>query len=337
MAPSLIKDSFEWGGSVHPLLIDGTEIQHLSLCNPSILELEKDNKYLINLRWVSYYLHHCENKQKYQTPWGPLCYVRPDEDPYLRTQNYICDLNLDEFSIQNPRLIDDSLFDPPEPWEFVGLEDIKLSCWNNKIYGSGVRRFAPNGMGRMQMSELKISDNKAIEIERNFIEAPVDKFAYCEKNWMPIIDQPYRFIKWCSPLEVVEADTNQIFSDSKFCHSKVVALNSERPVPNHIGARGGSQVIPYKGYYIAAIHEVDGWHNQKNDRDAFYFHRFIVWDKDWNFIKASDRFTFMHGRIEFSCGMASFKDDFLITFGFQDNSAYLFKMPKKQFDTIMGL
>jgi hypothetical protein len=45
----------------------------------------------------------------------------------------------------------------------------------------------------------------------------------------------------------------------------------------------------------------------------------------------------MHGRIEFCCGMASYKDNFLITFGFQDNTAYLFKMPKKYFDKLLKI
>jgi len=35
--------------------------------------------------------------------------------------------------------------------------------------------------------------------------------------------------------------------------------------------------------------------------------------------------------------MASYKDSFLITFGFQDNSANLFKMPKSFFDEYVGI
>ena len=95
---SLVKDCFEEGGSIHPLLIDSSITKGLSLCNTSILETEKDSKYLLNIRWVSYYLHHNENHQKFQTPWGPLNYVRPDEDQHLRTENYICDLDLERFN-----------------------------------------------------------------------------------------------------------------------------------------------------------------------------------------------------------------------------------------------
>ena len=353
MVFSLVKDSFSKGGSIHPLLISPEITKHLSLCNTSILEVEKDSRYLLNVRWVSYYLHHCENKQKYQTPWGPLNYVRPDCDEYLRTENYICDLNLVDMTAHNPRKIDEGKFPSPQEWDFVGAEDLRLTQWNGKIYGSGVRRFFPDGRGRMQVSSLNIDTNKVVEEERVFIEAPTNPESYCEKNWMPLTDSPFVYLKWCSPVEVVQADPTmkslfpqeypvvdpqdgKIKTATNICSSRTW-VSKQNELPLGLEPRGGSQVIPYKDYYIAAIHEVDGWHNEKNDRDAYYYHRFIVWDKNWNLVSYSDKFTFMHGRIEFCCGLASYKDSFLITFGFQDNTAFLFKMSKKHFDELLKI
>ena len=206
MVPSLVKNCFEEGGSIHPLLIDPEITKHLSLCNVSILELKRDSKYLLNIRWVSYYLHHCEKDQKYQTPWGPLNYVRPDVDQRLRTENYICDLDLQEMTPVNPRKIDESKFKAPAEWDFVGAEDIRLTMWDGQLYGSSVRRFAPNGEGRMQVSKLNVSSKSAIEEERFYIEAPLDPNAYCEKNWMPVLEAPFTYVKWCSPVEVVKAN-----------------------------------------------------------------------------------------------------------------------------------
>lgn len=37
----------------------------------------------------------------------------------------------------------------------------------------------------------------------------------------------------------------------------------------------------------------------------------------------------MDARVEFSCGLAEFEGSFLITFGFQDNAAYIAKVPVK--------
>jgi predicted GH43/DUF377 family glycosyl hydrolase len=33
-------------------------------------------------------------------------------------------------------------------------------------------------------------------------------------------------------------------------------------------------------------------------------------------------------KIEFSCGLAEYRDDFLITFGAQDNAAYILRISK---------
>jgi predicted GH43/DUF377 family glycosyl hydrolase len=40
----------------------------------------------------------------------------------------------------------------------------------------------------------------------------------------------------------------------------------------------------------------------------------------------------MGAKIEFSCGMTKYKNDYLITFGFQDNSAYLLRIPEELLD-----
>ena len=52
----------------------------------------------------------------------------------------------------------------------------------------------------------------------------------------------------------------------------------------------------------------------------------MVWDKDWNLIKASRQFDFLGADVEFAVGMTEYRDDILITFGFQDNAAYLLKV-----------
>ena len=51
-------------------------------------------------------------------------------------------------------------------------------------------------------------------------------------------------------------------------------------------------------------------------------------DKEFNIIKYTPAFHFLDADVEFSIGMAEYRDDYLITFGFQDNAAYLLKAPK---------
>ena len=342
MEESLIPQILENGGTVVPLTIDSKETGGMGLCNPSIWQIPNSPNYLLNIRHVSYYLHHCEGDQKFQTPWGPLNYVRPDNDPYLRTKNYICDYSLDDiYKVSSPRKIDTSKF-PKEPeWDFVGLEDGRLVEWEGKMYLTGVRRFAPKGLGRMVLSEIKIENRTVKEVGRYIIEAPDGPDVYCEKNWMPILDMPFHYVKWSNPIEIVKVDINKKWKNNpkKYrCPSKVIFRGEEETkLPLQLDPRGGSQVIPYGDYRIACTHECDYWHNEKDDRDAHYYHRFLAWDKKWNVVGKSKPFKFMDGRIEFCCGMAMHPDNknLLITFGFQDNSAYLTTITEKFFEEIM--
>ena len=42
-------------------------------------------------------------------------------------------------------------------------------------------------------------------INRNRIEVP-DINSYCEKNWMPILDEPFQFVKWTNPTEIMKVN-----------------------------------------------------------------------------------------------------------------------------------
>ena len=63
--------------------------------------------------------------------------------------------------------------------------------------------------------------------------------------------------------------------------------------------RGSSQVIPYKGKYIAFLHECALYKSELLAKDAVYLHRLVVWDKDWNIEYLSEPFSFTGAPIEF--------------------------------------
>jgi hypothetical protein len=145
---------------------------------------------------------------------------------------------------------------------------------------------------------------------------------------MPIVDMPFHFVKWTNPTEIVKVDpeTNK---------SETVVLKGS--TGQHWNLRGGSHVIPYKGKHICIIHECDLWKNKLDQKDSKYTHRFVIWNKNWDIEHISDPFSFMNGEIEFCCGMVENGDNFLISFGFQDNAAYILKMPKTFFDEFTGI
>jgi len=325
MINNLCRKILTEGGRIYPLIIPSEHTGGTGIMNPSVF-IDGDDL-LINLRHVNYTLYHCEGQQLFNNRHGPLSYLNPENDIKLRTTNFLCKLKKD-FVIDIVHKIDTSKLDIPPVWEFIGLEDARLVRWDNRLYICGVRRdVKTNGEGRMELSEIILDDGKVSEVSRFRIPPPKNKQSYCEKNWMPIIDMPYHFIKWTNVTEVVMVNPLLELSESVFTGTKFVPY-----LPDF---RGSSQVIPWKEFRICIVHEVNLFKNRQVQKDAKYLHRFIVWDKDWNIVKLSDSFSFMDGEVEFCCGMAFNGKDFLITFGFQDNAAFLLKVPESSIEKVL--
>ena len=288
--------------------------------NPSIF-IDDDGDILVILRHINYTLYHSENNQRFPSIWGPLSYLHPEEDQRLVTANYLCRLDKD-LNIINYTLIDTTKLDVKPIWTFVGEEDARLVKWEGKYYATGVRRDTTvNGQGRMELSELEIDKDAwtAKEVSRIRIEAPVNKESYCEKNWMPILERPFQYVKWTYPTEVVEASPTS--TESK-------QLSVVEGIKSPTDQRGGSQVINWGDYYIAITHEVVLFKNYLGQKNGTYRHRLCVWDKEFKLIGLSpESFSFLDGQIEFVCGAAEYQGNLLIGFGFQDNAAFVLELP----------
>ena len=85
--------------------------------------------------------------------------------------------------------------------------------------------------------------------------------------------------------------------------------------------------MPVKEGYLTISHEVYFHTSELGSKNATYKHRFILFDKDMRIIKSSKEFNFMSAEIEFCAGAAIKNDNIIISFGFQDNSAFLLEMP----------
>ena len=140
---------------------------------------------------------------------------------------------------------------------------------------------------------------------------------------MPIVDQPFHFMRWANPVHVVKCDikTGRV--------TTVFQGNEKLDLPREL--RGGSHVVRFGDYYICATHEVQFTPDEQGRKDGIYTHRFLVYDKDWNFVNCTPQFRLMNGEIEFITGMAKLGDEVLISFGFQDNAAYVLRLNQKSF------
>ena len=317
---NLVQKSVQNGGKLKPLIIPAEVTKGTGLMNPSIF-IDEDGDILCILRHINYTLYHAENNQRFPSIWGPLSYLHPEEDQRLVTDNYLLRLDKD-MNIVNFCPIDTSKLDVKPIWTFVGLEDARLVKWGGKYYGTGVRRdTTTNGQGRMELSELKIDKKKwtAKEVSRTRIPAPIDVDSYCEKNWMPILDKDFQYIKWTSPTEIVQAYPNEEkCTQVKIAPGKVV--NADQ--------RGGSQLVHWGKYYLAVTHEVVLFNNYLKQKNGTYRHRLCVWDEEFNLVGISpESWSFLDGQIEFAAGAAVYNNSLLITFGFQDNAAFVLEVP----------
>ncbi len=319
---NLVQRSVEKGGKLAPLVISKGLTSGTGLMNPSIF-IDNDGDILVNLRHVNYTLYHSENKQMFPSIWGPLSYLHPEKDQNLRTTNYIMRLN-EDLVTTDYCLIDTSELDVFPFWEFVGEEDARLVQWDGEYYAIGVRRDTkPSGEGRMELSKIKLDKKKwtAKEISRIRIPAPGTDESYCEKNWYPILDKPYHFVKWTSPTEIVRTYPDLPPRCEQVSHKETnLKLIADQ--------RGGSQLIAWGNYYLCVTHEVSLFNNYLSQKDGIYRHRLCVWDKEYNLIGMSkEPFSFLDARIEFAAGAAVHNNDLLISFGFQDNAAFVLKVP----------
>jgi FkbM family methyltransferase len=327
MLRELCKETLLQGGDISPVVIPAGHTGGTTLMNPSVFVW--DGRIIVNVRHVNYVLYHCEGNELFYHRWGPLVYVHPENDVTLTTTNYIAFYH-DNLEMTGFAKVDTSKLDTKPKWDFIGLEDGRLVKWDGKLFLSGVRRDTKEGgEGRMELSELITKNCNMYEVSRMRIEIPEGETSYCEKNWMPILDMPYHYIKWCNPTQVVKVDP--------MTGKSTEVYKCKYTIPGLPDFRGSSQVITWKGYHMAIIHQAYLFNNQLGQKDGDYSHRLLVWDKDWDLIHVGDPFKFMTGSIEFCCGMDLFGEDLLISFGFQDNASYLLRIPGDKIESMFNL
>lgn len=298
-------------------LIPPSELLQGAPMNPSIGKDSNGNIYC-TIRTVNYIFYH---SRKILHPFGVLTYCHPENDMKLRTWNLLCDINND-LQPTNFRKIDTSLTEAHKSqWNFIGHEDVRLFEWNERWYVCGIRRdFKPNGESRMELCEFDV--NSATELDRFRIPSTGDDGSYCEKNWMPITTMPHHFVKWSNPVEIVKADP-----ENKTCTT--VHL-SDKVHPLGYDLRGSSQLIPYEGGFLAVCHITRLWKNEiTNTKDSVYRHCFVKYSNEFEVEFITEEFSFLDGDIEFAAGMIEHNGNFVISFGYTDNAAFLLEVPKK--------
>ena len=253
MIDNLAKLVIDNGGSIAPLIIPGDLTDGTGLCNVSVF-IDDNDDIIANIRHVHYSLYHSEFNQNFYCVWGCLAYLNPEDDIKLRTKNYFCKLDPNTLEVISSTEIDTSNHDIKPVWTFIGLEDVRLVRWEGQLYYCGVRRDTKtNGEGRMELCKLDVRPDGVYETTRERVE--VNPHTHLEKNWMPILDMPFHYVRWCNPLEIIKVNP-----EDKSKHkaqegmldmiSSEVVFKSDQEISLPLGVRGGSKVIPSIGSFF---------------------------------------------------------------------------------------
>lgn len=326
---NLTQRAVDAGGRLSSLIIKEETEQKIALMNPSVF-VDQDGDVLVNIRNTNYFLYHSDGKQYFPCRWGFLEYLHPENDMHLRTTNYICRLD-SNLKVVDYTKVDTSLLDTGSDWDFIGLEDARLVAWQDSYYLAGVRRdVSPNGEGRIELSRIELDKESwtAKEVSRFRIPPPIDQNSYCEKNWVPILNNPYHFVKWTSPTEIVKT-----YPEEPARCEQVLLSNSIR---TNADLRGSSHVVMWKDKYISISHEVYFVNDYLGRKDGIYRHRLVVWDSNFTLLGMSpESFSFLEGRIEFCAGAAVLGSDLLASFSFSDNAAFVLQIPESVVDEMV--
>jgi len=321
----LVRYLLENGAEIAPLELTGVSGRDiLASMNPSIF-IDGDVAYA-NIRGVNYNLFSNGNLVDFSMENQPITYVSKDIY-HLKTTNFMANIDLDSLELSGLSMVDTSLLDKEPLWDFVGLEDARIVSWpyggEKHMYLCGVRRdddTTKTGIGRMNLSEIELIDGRWVEVKRIKIPAAGDDKAYCEKNWIPIIDKPFTWLKWANPIEIARYDieTNKLDVDFKRYYDE----SKMKPY------RGDSHIVMHDGHYWCIMHDCDFRLLDKstNARCCTYGHYVIELDEDLNVADVSGKWNYSNDfDIEFGCGLAIRDGYAYISYAEDDSAAYIIK------------
>lgn len=233
-------------------------------------------------------------------------YTSNDPAGVVRTTNYLVNLLPSGTLVAIDRIDDEAVRTEPPLFPVAGFEDCRLVWQEGAWWASATRRDA-NAGGICQMVLLRLDGNRVVEV------IPLsDGVSRHEKNWMPVdvAGPEILFVASISPTVVMRLDlaTREITQEMRRRASSLARY-----------LRGGGQVLPVAGGWLAIGHEAVGF----DDGARVYSHRWIWFDAGWRLRQVSPSFYLRERGIEFVAGLAQDDHDLLLTFGVQDREAWL--------------
>ena len=238
-------------------------------------------------------------------------YVIPEADGQtIRTENILCRITKDGVTVARKILV------PPayevNGFPVSGLEDIRLNRTDAGWWASATVRDAAGWDGRCRIGVAKLDIDEGRLHSLRILDW--EGLQEHEKNWMPIAGRD----GWLYAAGH-NGRTVTVQADAEMPGVFEVLGHAEAP-PMAAGFRGGGQLVPFRGGWLAIVHEVA----VMQDGRRAYEHRFVWFDAGFRLARWSPLFAFREQKaIEFAAGLV-YRDGWVaVSFGVRDAEAWL--------------
>jgi len=233
-----------------------------------------------------------------------------DTKNHVKTKNYWVHMN-DEFKITQQYELVTGPNCVPRETHICGLEDMRVCKVDNEWTALVVTfEYGEHNHPSVCVCNFDTKDGKYYISK---VHATNYKSNECQKNWAPFSENG----KLCAiyshhPLTIVEIDrdngntTVKLQKESNYDLSRI---------------RGSAAPLKINTGWLVLVHEVLFMDTRK------YFHRFLLYDNDWNLQEISTGFYFNDFFVEFSLSISLTNDHLTIFYSKEDNSTEIVTIP----------
>lgn len=310
---SIVSESIGCGGRLG--LIDGGVFDRRGVGNPSIER--HGGEILVSYRVCDYTFMSFRSKVcQAKTVWFPA--QNEFKGAKFGSGNVMGVLDTDTLSVSGQT----SFLEDSERGTrmYSGYEDVRLMDWDGVLHASCSKpRQTDNGVS-IPMCVAELDDDFGVSRET------VCAVSGVEKNWMPVEGSPKEYVY----------STGSPFSIVKVGDGGLSVVKKDESVKFGAFYKGSTQARLYNGHHVVIAHYNE--FSSDGGMDVYsYRHVLLVYDKDWNFVRESEPFTFMGFPVEFTCGLLVNDDgSAYVTFSVYDNVSFVLEIPAAYFGWLAG-